>query len=410
MNILNSIWMALDAVRTNKVRSGLTLLSVSIGIFAIIFAGTAVTSLEETFSSEVIALGQNTFVLKRTPAITTSRKSRRKYRKRKPITYKVAKKFKEQMTLARSISLSNSSGGFTIKFANISTDPDVELIGADHAYFENNDMDVDLGRTLSDEDVTYAHPVIVLGRDVADKLFPNSSPLNTIVQIHSQKFVVVGVLEQKGTVLGQSLDNKTIIPISSYIRHFASKYSQSLEIYVKAEASELLEETIEESIGVMRIARNIRPGEENDFEVETNDSIANQFADFSKYIDIFGKATGSIALIAAGIGIMNIMLVSVKERTREIGIRKAVGAKRSAILSQFVVEAITLCQIGGIIGIALGYAGGVGLTSLINVSFFPSWELFLLSVGICTVIGLIFGIYPASKAALLDPIESLRYE
>lgn len=401
--------MAFDAVRANKLRSGLTLLSIAIGIFAIIGAGTAVTSLNNSVNGELASLGQNTFQIRRRPSIIMSNREWQKYRSRKPIDFAMARDFKRQMESAEAISINDSENNLIVKANNLSTDPTVNVEGIDEGYFVCNNVTIDEGREFTAEDISLNRNVIIIGRDVAERLFPFGSPLGQQVTVKGHRFTVIGLQKKRGSILGDSLDDLVYVPISIYQKYFAEFVS--LTIYVKSANKEALGFTTDEAIGVMRTLRNVKPGDENNFEIETNESLATSFAGFTSYLTMFGFASGAIALIAAGVGIMNIMLVSVKERTREIGVRKAIGAKRWNIMSQFVIEAITLCQIGGVFGIILGLIGGFALGSALGFSSasVPT-EWVIGSVVICTLLGILFGSYPAWKAASLDPIEALRYE
>lgn len=407
---IESIIMALDAVRANKLRSGLTLLSIAIGIFAIIGAGTAVTSLNNSVNGELASLGQNTFQIRRRPSIITSNREWMKYRNRKPIDFAQAREFKRQMAeSAEAVSVNDNETNLIVKANNLSTDPTVSVEGIDESYFICNNVIIDEGREFTAEDVNLNHPVIIIGRDVVDRLFPFGSPLGQQVSVKGHRFTVIGIQKKRGAILGQSLDDVVYVPLSIYQKYFAEFIS--LTIYVKAPSKEALGFATDEAIGAMRTLRNVKPGDDNNFEIETNESLANSFASFTGYLTMFGFASGAIALIAAGVGIMNIMLVSVKERTREIGVRKAIGAKRWNIMSQFVIEAITLCQIGGVFGIILGLLGGLALGAALGFSATSvpmNWVVG--SVIICTLLGILFGSYPAWKAASLDPIEALRYE
>lgn len=414
-SLLTNISLALSAVWSQKLRSSLTLLSISIGVFAIIAAGSASSSLDNSFKTELAALGQNTFMIKRTPGLFARQSNRSKYRNRKTITYRQARNLKRRMDFAKSVSISDDSRStYRVKSGNRTTNPNVRLTGADFDYFTSTNLDVDLGRSVSDEDVAFNRPVAVLGSDVAKALFPYSSPIGREIRINAKKFSVVGLLKSKGTSAGQSLDNVVVIPISFYMNNFVNAYNESVNIYVTAYNFELLEETIDEATGLMRIIRNVQPGDENDFVIETNESLTKQFSDLLVYISGFASISGLIALITAGIGIMNMMLVTVRERTREIGIRKALGANRIKIMGQFLVEAITLCQLGGIIGVIMGLTGSASLFSLldegVSITIIVPWLWVGVSVAFCTLIGLVFGLYPALKASRLDPIEALRYE
>jgi putative ABC transport system permease protein len=409
MNIGESILIALDAIRGHKLRSSLTLLSISIGIFAIIGAGTAVTSLDNSVTGELANLGENSIIITRTPNLEMGN-TWRKYRKRKELTYSQAMDFKKRLESTDMVSIVNSTAGMTIQSGNLSTNRDVSLIGADEFYFKINNIGVEDGRPFVTEDISLNRPVAVIGNDVVVKLFPNVSPVGQEIRVKNRQFTVIGVLKQKGAMLGQSQDNLVLVPISYFSRYYMSEWEESVTIMVRAYSRESYPETVDESIGILRSLRNVKPWEENSFEISTNESLAEQFSGFTGYISSFGILVGGCALLAAGVGIMNIMLVTVKERTREIGIRKAIGAQEKWILMQFIIEAVTLCQVGGVIGILMGLMAGWGLSALMSLppAIPVNWILF--SVGICTLIGLIFGAYPAWKAAKLDPIEALRYE
>ena len=409
MNILESIIQALQSIKANTLRTVLTLLSISIGIFAIIGAGTAVNTLEGSFNSQLAALGQNTFMIKRTPSVSFGN-SWRKYRNRKDITLQQAKEFKLQMEGITLTSIHNETDGYTAKNGNLSTDPKVTLIGADENFFIVKNLLLETGRAFGLTEVNSAIPVVIIGNDLVVQLFNGENPIGQFITLKNQKFQVIGTLKSQGSMFGRSLDAQAVIPITVFSRYHSDEWTSSVEITTKSYSKEQLSQAVDESIGVMRSLRNLKPWEENSFEVETNESVSSQFASFSNYLQIFGLGSGLISLLAAGVGIMNIMLVSVKERTKEIGIRKAIGAKRKWIMFQFIIEAITLCQLGGLIGITFGIIAGMGLSSLIGseTSLPINWVIF--SIVICTLMGLAFGSYPAWKAASLDPIEALRYE
>jgi len=409
MNIGESIILALNSVREYKLRASLTLLSISIGVFAIMGAGTLVTSINSSVNSELDAMGENSFMIKRMPSIQMGN-SWHKYMRRKPITYSQYLEFKRQMALAEYVSAESYSTSHTIKTGNLSTDPDVLLVGADENYFINNNVEIAEGRAFTEEDLTLNRNVAIIGNDVVVKIFATMSPIGQRIRIKNQAYTIIGVLETKGAILGQSQDNKVVIPLPQFLKYYAYEWEESLNLSVKSPNKELLEPAMDEAIGLMRSIRNVKPWEENSFEVETNEVIKEQFASLTGFLSYFGFISGIIALIAAGVGIMNIMLVSVKERTREIGVRKAVGAKRYWILIQFIIETITLCQIGGVIGIILGIIGAWALGSLINITLSFPINWIILSISICTFLGVISGSYPAWKAAKLDPIEALRYE
>lgn len=411
MNFVENIVMAWEALKTNAMRSALTLLSIAIGVFAIIGASSIVATLNTSVASQLASLGQNTFTLDRMPHMITSDKEWREYNKRKTLSYKQAIAFKNQLgSQALGVSITNATGGETIKNGHRETNPNVLIMGGDYPYFELNTRDIESGRPLSDEDVMLSRKVVVLGKDIATRLFPDEDPVGQEVTIRARKFIVVGIMTPKGATFGESMDNLVVIPISFYMRTFADEHDRSVTLDVKAPSQEEFVNTLDHSIGIMRALRNVPPGEENDFTIITNESLTNQFESFTVYIGWFGTGAGIIALLAAGIGIINMMLVSVKERTREIGVRKALGARQNTILGQFLVEAIVLCQFGCVIGIGLGLAGGFGMSMLMKATFGMPWGWIAISVLACTFIGVLFGSYPAWRASRLDPIETLRYE
>lgn len=407
MNIFESIVQALQAIVANKMRAFLTLVSICIGVFAIMLSGTLVDSLNESIAGEIESSGENTFSVTRMPSFTNDR---RKYNSRKPIYYSQYKKLRQKMTLTDQITAMGHRRNITVQSGHYETKPDVQMIGADENYFSMNDILISEGRPFTYEDIEAGRNVALIGNDVKAKIFPNSSPIGRKIQIKNQSYKVIGLLEERGALFFHSMDNQVVVPISYYLQYVDNWWRASLNIDVKAESKELLTETMDETIGIMRTIRRVQPWEKNDFEVDTKESIANQFKSFTKYLTIFGLVVSISALFAAGVGIMNIMLITVKERTREIGVRKAVGAKSSWVLYQFIIETITICQLGGAIGIALGLGASAALSNVLEISLYITPYWIAMSVGMCTLLGLLFGFYPAWKAARLNPIDALRYE
>ena len=414
MNALESVTIAIDAVRSQKLRSGLTLLSISIGVFAIIAATSIMQTLERAVTSQLADLGENSLLIQRTPSINFGT-NWAKMRRRKNITYVQAREFRGRMATTNLIAISNENPGFTVKSGEQSTNPDVTLIGIDDMYFTVNAVSVSSGRPITESEVATSRAVAIVGEDVVGSLFPRGNPLGKMITLKNQSFVIIGVLTRKGGVMGQSQDNRVLIPISVFNKYYTWEWDASVDISVKAINKPMLAETMDEATGIMRSLRGVKPWEENNFEIDANDALTGQFSGFSTALLVVAWISGLGALVAAGIGIMNMMLVSVKERTREIGVRKALGARRRWIIRQFLIESITLCQLGGIIGVLGGLAASWGVTELLRASspaiayVFPTTTV-IFSVVICTVIGLAFGTYPAWRAANLDPIEALRYE
>lgn len=415
MNAFESIAIAVDAVRSQKLRSGLTLLSIGIGVFAIIAATSLMTTLNRAVTGQLADLGENSLLIQRTPTINFGT-NWAKMRRRKNITYAQAREFRDRMVTTNMIAISNQNPEQTIKSGEESTNPDVTLIGIDDMYFTVNAVSVSSGRPVTEAEVNTSRPVAIIGEDIVTALFPRVDPIGQRITIKNQTFSVIGVLTKKGGVMGQSQDNRVLIPISVFNKYYTWEWDASVDISVKAASKDMLPVTMDEATGIMRALRKVKPWEENSFEIDANDALSGQFAGFTTALLVVAWISGLGALIAAGIGIMNMMLVSVKERTREIGVRKALGARKRWIVRQFLIESITLCQLGGMTGMIGGVLTSWGVTEILRNSNMPSLTYIfptstvIFSVVICTIIGLGFGIYPAWRAANLDPIEALRYE
>jgi putative ABC transport system permease protein len=260
-----------------------------------------------------------------------------------------------------------------------------------------------------DEDVDGARNVCVLGYGLATNIFPHSSALDEVIKVDGLSYTVVGVLEPKGGAAGGDQDNFVVVPVTTCLNRYG-RWWRSLNILVQAPDHASYDATVEEVRAIMRIIRKVPPGKEDDFEIASNNSMIEDFQKFTQTVRIGVAVVSSIALLAAGVGIMNIMLVSVTERTREIGIRRAIGAKKRNIMGQFILEAIVLCEVGGVIGVVFGIIGGNLLALLMKLPPAIPLDSVVLGLGICSVVGIVFGTYPAWKAANLDPIDSLRYE
>ncbi len=415
MHVVESIAVALDAVRSQKLRSSLTLLSIGIGVFAIIASTSITSTLQQAVNGQLADLGENSLLIQRTPSIVFGT-NWAKMRRRKNITYEQAESFRDRITTTNLVTISNTSPGYTIKAGQESTNPNVSLIGIDEFYFTVNAVSLADGRPFIESEVALSRNVAILGTDIVNTLFNGEPCIGRTVTIRNQEFTVVGLLEAKGGVIGESQDNRVLIPITVFNKYYTSEWDQSVDISVKAESKIMLEATFDESVGIMRSLRHVKPWEDNNFEIDKNDALTGQFSGFSTAILVVAWISGLGALVAAGIGIMNMMLVSVKERTREIGVRKALGARKSWIVRQFLIESITLCQLGGLTGMIGGIGTSWLVTSVIRANAAPTlafvmpWGTVVFSIVICTVIGIGFGLYPAWKAAQLDPIEALRYE
>ncbi|HEY6191087.1 MAG TPA: ABC transporter permease [Bacteroidota bacterium] len=408
--IRESLSMALVAVRTNRLRSILTLLGISVGVFSIIAVMTAMGVLVNGIESGISQLGANTFQIQRTPMFRSNNpRERAKIRARKNIKIDQGLQVKEKTSLAKAVGLESWDFGKVVASPHgQKTNPNISIGGEDIEGFATNNWDIGDGRLFTQDELNSNKNVAILGGGVVQKVFPKTDPIGQTVRIDGHEYEVVGVIESKGGMLGGNEDNFVAIPLTTFFDAYGK--DRDIHIMVTARGSDSYDDCMEQVRGILRTARRVAPGDDDDFYIFSNDSVIQSFNDFTKYVRLGIMLISAIALIAAGVGIMNIMLVSVTERTREIGIRKAIGARRNNILTQFILEAIVLSQLGGIIGIVLGIAGGNVAAILLSVPPIIPFDWAAIGFAICSIIGIVFGVYPAWKASNLDPIDALRYE
>jgi len=408
-NILKeSFWMATDSIRKNKLRSSLTLLGISIGVFSVIGVMTAIRTLESSVESGLNVFAANTFVIQKNPEFNFGG-DRRKYRNRKNITYEQYKKLKNRSKLPLLVGPVDGTSTRNVQYNGEKLKNNVDLFGGDEGTIRFYNTFLADGRNFINDDIYFSRNVCVLGMDVVDQLFPFEDPIGKKIKIDGIGYHVIGITERQGEAFGESKDNYIGIPITTFIEKFSNDWS-SIRIHIESPSEKLYEKTKNEVIGHLRAIRKVAPGKENDFEVVTNTEMIEQFSVFTNGIKLFALSVSIIALVVAGIGIMNIMLVSVTERIKEIGIRKAIGATKNDILTQFLMEAVFLSQFGGIVGIIFGVSGGNIVSILFNIPAVIPIDWALIGLIVCSIIGIGFGIYPAWRAAQLDPIESLRFE
>ncbi len=416
MGFFEAFKMAHTAIWNHKLRSFLTLLGIIAGVSSIIAVMTGISVIQSTIEKELSVLGTTTFQAQKWPAGGGfgNNVDWRKIQQRRPLTVENANAIREKVKTVDLVGAELWDFGHIARYKKESTNQNLTICGGTPEYPDNNTHYIHLGRNLSNEDIKIGRSVVVIGNAVAEKLFPFVDPVQKTIKIDGRKFTVVGVFEEKKSALGGNFDNYLLMPITKFQRIYGA-YDQrgrerSVNITVRAKSPELLRDAIEEVRGVLRMERNVNPRDEDDFEIFTNDSQIRTFNNTTAGIKMGAFVIGIVALIVAGIGIMNIMLVSVTERTKEIGIRKSLGAKRKNILSQFLLEAIILCNIGGTLGVMVGF--GLGNIVTIFTGFAINVPLGWAIGGLlfCTAVGLTFGLWPAITASRLDPIEALRYE
>jgi putative ABC transport system permease protein len=407
-----SFFMAMGAVAAHKLRSALTLLGVMVGVFSIILVMTAMRAMQKKIEADLNQLGGQTFSVQTWLALYfEGPEGWQKYRRRKRIDLAQGLEVERRATLALHVGLEDGNlnpGTMISRYAK--TPPDISLVGDTPGSFPAQNWIVHDGRGLLDSDVESARDVCVLGSGLASNLFPFGFAVGQRVSFNNVNYNVIGVLEPKGAMEGSQQDDFAVIPVTTAINRYEDRRWVNLTILAQARSAADYDATVDQVRGIMRLIRKVPPADEDGFEIISADSLMAQMQDFTRKLRIGITLVSSIALLAAGIGIMNIMLVSVTERTREIGIRRAVGAKKRSILTQFIMEAVVLCEVGGVIGVALGVAGGDILAHYMKLPKVLPVDWICIGLGICSLVGVIFGAYPAWKAANLDPIESLRYE
>jgi len=409
MRLLIDFWegikIAFQALSANKMRSFLTTLGIVIGITTVIGIHSIIQGLNKSFYTSISALGSDTLYIGKFSWL--SRTDWLEARNRKDITLeREGRAIKEYATLVKAVAPTVSAQR-TVKYESEKL-KNVQVTGTTEDYAVTSNVVPEYGRMLTKQDVDHRRNLCVIGWEVADKLFKNKNPLGRRILIGGYKFRVIGILEKRGSFLGHNLDTEVIIPIGLFQKLYGSRRWLTIEVKIADPA--LIEEAKDELTGILRRVRKVDPRKENDFAINQQDMIADLYKRLTTALYAVAFGVGSIALIVGGIGIMNIMLVSVTERTREIGIRKAIGARNRDILWQFLIEALAVSSLGGVIGIIVGFVLAKIVASATFLSATVSPISVIIGILFISLVGIFFGIFPAYKAAKLDPIHALRYE
>lgn len=413
MNFSEILSQAIRSVRANSLRAILTTLIIAFGIMALVGILTSIDALLFTMNDNFSRMGANTFEIRPTGTTLQSHRGGRQEKRGDPITFRQAMEFEDRFQYPGSVvSVSSfASGNATLKYGNEKTNPTVRIRGIDQDYLELNGLDLELGRGFTNVEQESGTQVTIIGMDIVKTLFGGraAAAINQNITIDNRRFTVVGVLTSKGASINQSVDRQALIPLLCERQWYGWTDKNYLVSIGTAVATEM-DDAISEAIGVMRTIRQLRASQDNDFEVQKSDGLMNVLVESTTTIRVATIIIGLVTLIGAAIGLMNIMLVSVTERTREIGITKALGATRANIMNQFLAEAVLICQVGGVLGVLLGIGIGNGVALLLGGKFIIPWAWMILGLITCLIVGLASGLYPALKASRLDPIESLRYE
>jgi putative ABC transport system permease protein len=415
MQISELFYMAINAIWSHKLRSFLTLVGIIAGVASIIGVMTGISVIQNTIEDEMSVLGSEVFQVQKWLNGPSTREQRLKAAKRRPTTVEHADAIRNTVSTVTLVGPELWDFGHTVKYRDKATNPNITLCGGTPEYAPNNTHLVEFGRNISQEDVKFARKVAVMGYGVARELFPFTNPEQKTIKIDGVKYTVIGIFEEKKSAFGGGYDNYILLPITSF-EDVYGRYDpgsgdlRSVNITVRAQSAAIVDDAIAETRNLMRRLRGLKPNEEDDFTIFSNSSQIKTFNSMTEGVKTGAFVIGIVALLVAGIGIMNIMLVSVTERTREIGIRKALGAKNKNVLLQFLFEAIILSNIGGVMGVVVGFALGNLVSVFTGFALNIPLDWALIGLLFCTSIGLIFGFWPAYKASQLIPVDSLRYE
>ena len=407
--IFENIKISISSIRSHLLRALLTILIIAFGIMAIVGILTSIDSIKASITSSFSRLGANSFSIRnREMRVMGGGSQPQSFRN---ITYNEAVNFKESFQFPASVSISVwGTGSAVVRFRSEETNPNISVSGSDENYIVTSGYELESGRNFSPWELETGANVAIIGGQLVGNLFrQNENPLGQFINIGNNRYQVIGVLKERGTSFGFSGDQNCIIPLMAIRQNFG-RPNMNYNINVSTDNIADLETAISEATGIFRIVRGLRPGETNNFDISKSDNIAQMLIDNLRLVTMAATIIGIITLVGAAIGLMNIMLVSVTERTREIGIRKALGATRKTIKQQFLAEAIVICQLGGIVGIIFGIIAGNTISFLIGNPFIVPWRWIIAGVALCMAVGLVAGYYPAAKASKLDPIDSLRYE
>ncbi|MCF8258117.1 MAG: ABC transporter permease [Flavobacteriales bacterium] len=409
--VYENVHVAIASIRGQWLRTILTMLIIAIGITALVGILTSIDGIRSSINSNFTSMGANTFTIRNKGSNVRIGHAGRRPKTFARIGYREAVQFKETFHYPGQVSVSAmASFSAKLKHGSKATQPNINVMGCDDAYFAVSGYGIAHGRNFSEHELRFGIPVIIIGAEVRDALFDKKQdPIGKLVMVGAYRYTVIGVLAEKGSSMSFGGDKTCMIPLTNARQNYLGG-STSFTVSVLAPGADRLDESISEAVGVFRVSRGLTAKEENNFEVIRSDNLSRILGDNLYQVQVAGLLIGIVTLMGAAIGLMNIMLVSVTERTREIGVRKALGATKGFIRLQFLVEAVVISVMGGAVGILLGIGIGNAVSGFIGGGFIIPWLWITVGVVLCFVTGVVSGIYPAIKASNLDPIESLRFE
>jgi putative ABC transport system permease protein len=402
--------VSLTAVRTNRLRTGLTILIIAIGIMSLVGILTAIDAIKNSITTSFTNMGANSFTIQRWGNNFQVMNKRIRRRTAAYITYQQASEFKERYHIPAAVGINTwVTGGATVKYGSEQTDPNIGIEASNEDYILTNGAEIDRGRNFTAHDIESAAFVAIIGNNIEKKLFNGKNPIDEHIIIGGNRYRVIGTFKSKRSSFGSGLDRRVLIPVSNARSAFGYP-NQGFYLEIMPLDPDRSEEAIVEAEGLFRLIRRLEPQDETDFTIERSDALINMMMEFMGTATLAAIVIGLITLLGAAVGLMNIMLVSVSERTREIGTRKAIGARAGTIKQQFLFESIVIGQLGGLLGILLGIIIGNAVALLTGASFIIPWFWMLVGVSLCFGVSIASGYIPAVRAARLDPIEALHYE
>ncbi|RWU05744.1 ABC transporter permease [Pedobacter chitinilyticus] len=410
MNYRENVRLAMQSIKSNRLRTFLTALIIAIGISALVGILTTIDAIEKKMTDAFSSMGANSFTIRNRGTNIRIGGPGQRPKSYKPIRYEDALKFKERLNAPASVSISVfASNGATVKYGQEKTNPNINIRGIDENGLAAQGLELGQGRNFNSAESLSGPNICVIGSEIAKTLFKDSDPLDKVINAGNNRLRVIGVLASKGSGMGANVDRAVYVPLFK-AKVINANANPSYTITVSVPNADLVDNVIGESTSTFRSIRKTKIGEANNFEITKSDAVAQTLIENLQVVVIGGVAIGVITLLGASIALMNIMLVSVTERTREIGIRKAIGANPAVIRRQFLIEAVVICLLGGVLGILLGIAIGNVISLVMGGGFIIPWLFIGLGLALCILVGVVSGYYPAKKASKLDPVEALRYE